>query len=179
MDGRKGGGGERKRGGRKKPRISQVQRVRRRFLWVQRISSPLLSSPSFSLSFSPPAARIFVGDLYAIVRPACVDFVLRSDMLALIVKLIVALDPRQKKVERETDGSRDGFSEPARRRAGAINVRAFLKPTNATRETVSRWNLLRQDRLEKRGARIGETSSRDGRREEGEREGDRRRRDRP
>jgi len=49
----------------------------------------------------------------------------------------VALDPRQKEVER--DGrSRNGFSEPARGRVGAINVRTFLKPTRTRRGTVSR-----------------------------------------
>lgn len=92
-DGRKKGGEEGNgNGGEKKTRISQVQRARRRFLWVQRISFPPpphplpLASHPLPPSFSPPAARIFVGDLYAIVRPACVDFVRRSDILALIVK---------------------------------------------------------------------------------------------
>lgn len=70
---------------------------------------PSLSrSPSPSLFLSPPAARIFVGDLYnTIVRPACVDSCAEGIYVGSYRKINcrVALDPRQKKVETGIPGA--------------------------------------------------------------------------
>lgn len=104
-DGRKKGeGGERKRGGKKHVyRRCSVRGVAfcgcNEFLPLHH---PLPLSIPLYFFLSPPAARIFVEDLYnTTVRPACVDSCAGGIYIGSYRKINcrVALDPRQKKVE--------------------------------------------------------------------------------